>query len=236
MSILSVFVDESGNFNMAPEDVSFYSIAFVFHNQSQDISTYVDRLDSVLETIDYPGTFVHTAPIIRGKDEYANLDRKTRLSIFNRFMQFLNKIPYSYFFLLYDKSDYDNQDALLNKMRKDIQNFINSSMVSFSGFDDIIIYYDDGQKDIAALLRAIFRSTFSSYAKFRHINQKDYRLAQAADFICTMETTAYKWEKGYITKSETKFFQKKSIFTKSYYNQIRRHRIIASSSDLYTIR
>ena len=34
---------------MAPEDVSFYSIAFVFHNQSQDISTYVDRLDSVLE-------------------------------------------------------------------------------------------------------------------------------------------------------------------------------------------
>ena len=227
MSILSVFVDESGNFNMAPDDVSFYSIAFVFHNQSHDIGPYVDILNNALDGIDYPGTFVHTAPIIRGKDEYTDLNRKERLAIFNRFMQFLNKIPYSYFFLLYDKSDFDNQTALLNKMQKDIQNFINASMVSFSGFDDIIVYYDDGQKDIASLLRTIFKSTFSSYAKFRHINQKDYRLAQAADFICTIETTAYKWEKGYITKSETNFFQKRSVFIKSYYKQIKRHRIVS---------
>ena len=102
-------------------------------------------------------------------------------------MQFLNKSPYTYFFLIYDKSDFSTEEALLNRMRNDIRNFINSSMPSFSGFDDIIIYYDEGQKAIAKLLKTIFKSTFSAYAKFRHITQKDYRLAQAADFICTSD-------------------------------------------------
>ena len=105
-NVLSVFVDESGNFNMDSYEMPFYSLAFVFHNQAHDICPYIEKLEHMLEILDYPGTFVHTAPIIRGKDEYSNLHHEVRLSIFNRFMQFLNKIPYTYFFLIYDKSDF----------------------------------------------------------------------------------------------------------------------------------
>ena len=85
-NVLSVFVDESGNFNMDSYEMPFYSLAFVFHNQAHDICPYIEKLEHMLEILDYPGTFVHTAPIIRGKDEYSNLHHEIRLSIFNRFM------------------------------------------------------------------------------------------------------------------------------------------------------
>ena len=78
MSTLSIFVDESGNFNMDDDNGSLYSIAFVFHNQQNIISQAAYNLDMQLDLLGYNSTFVHTAPIIRGKDEYSGLDRKTR--------------------------------------------------------------------------------------------------------------------------------------------------------------
>lgn len=226
MSTLSIFVDESGNFNMDDDNGSLYSIAFVFHNQQNIISQAEYNLDMQLDLLGYNSTFVHTAPIIRGKDEYSGLDRKTRQSIFNRFMKFLNSIPYTYQFWIYDKRNYNSEYILLNKMRLDIGNFINSSMIAFSRFDDILVYYDDGQKSIGDLLKSIFNTTFSAYAKFWHIQQQDYKLAQAADLICTFETIDYKWKNDLITKSEIYFFRNYKTFKTNFLSQIKRHRII----------
>ena len=48
MSTLSIFVDESGNFNMDDDNGSLYSIAFVFHNQQNIISQAAYNLDMQL--------------------------------------------------------------------------------------------------------------------------------------------------------------------------------------------
>ena len=44
---LSIFVDESGNFQYPDKDSRFYIIGMVFHDQSKDIKQYVDDLDRV---------------------------------------------------------------------------------------------------------------------------------------------------------------------------------------------
>ena len=57
-------------------------------------------------------------------------------------------------------------------------------------FDKIIVYYDNGQNELSAIINAIFSILFSN-VEFRKAEPQKYRLLQAADFICSIAYHCY---------------------------------------------
>lgn len=69
--ILSVFIDESGDFGPYDFHAPFYLVAMVLHNQDVDISKNIDDLENHLTNIGYKQHAIHTGPLIRRESVYA---------------------------------------------------------------------------------------------------------------------------------------------------------------------
>lgn len=64
MKILSVFIDESGDFGKTNEHNAYYIVTFVFHNQSNNIQQQIDKLQTSIHTAGFNVEYIHTAPLI----------------------------------------------------------------------------------------------------------------------------------------------------------------------------
>ena len=93
----------------------------------------------------------------------------------------------------------------------------------FQQFDNIIIYYDNGQIQLASILVSIFTSWFHDKFDYRTVSPYEYRLFQVADFICTLSLLENKLTCGCgLTKSESLFFENSRNLKQKYLKQIRR--------------
>ena len=72
--ILSVFIDESGDFGPYDFHAPFYLVAMVLHNQDVDISKNIDDLENHLTNIGYKQHAIHTGPLIRRESVYAHVE------------------------------------------------------------------------------------------------------------------------------------------------------------------
>ena len=81
----------------------------------------------------------------------------------------------------------------------------------FLTFDDVKIYYDNGQVEVSRLLSSVFNALLPNPI-FRKVMPTDYKLFQVADFICTMELVSLKLENSLFSKSEMTFFGNKRDF------------------------
>ena len=101
MKELSIFIDESGDFGEYDFHSPYYIVTFVFHNQSNDITNNIVKLDKVLQHFNINNNCIHTAPIIRGEESYQNMDLHARRKILNSFFAFLKsaKIQYQSFYV-----------------------------------------------------------------------------------------------------------------------------------------
>ena len=91
----------------------------------------------------------------------------------------------------------------------------------WTGFDKVIIYYDNGQTELTKILTSVL-STLYTHVEFRKVKTIDYRLFQIADLICTMELLAEKAEKNTFTRSEMEFFDNIRDFKKNYLKHIKK--------------
>ena len=87
------------------------------------------------------------------------------------------------------------------RQNKHIQegNFCFSNKAFFDEFDKIIVYYDNGQIELGAILNTVFSIHFSN-VEFRKAEPQKYRLLQAADFICSMELLKIKKNENRLSK------------------------------------
>ena len=53
-NILSVFIDESGDFGRYQHHSPFYIVSMVLHEQSNDITENIDILDEHIRKLNYP--------------------------------------------------------------------------------------------------------------------------------------------------------------------------------------
>ncbi|MGN0906841.1 MAG: DUF3800 domain-containing protein [Bullifex sp.] len=60
MRELSVFVDESGHFDMKSKVSPYYIVSFVFHDQNNSIEEILQAMDVHLQNLGYPGHCIHT--------------------------------------------------------------------------------------------------------------------------------------------------------------------------------
>ena len=223
---ISVFVDESGSFE--PDEVSsrFYLICFVLHDQSADITPFVANLESDLAARSLGASHcVHTGPLIRREDPYAQMQREERKAIFRKMMAFVRKADICYKCFRVDKHFDDSDTAVHDKLLQSITRFLLDNSRRFDAYDVLKIYYDNGQEQVKGLLREAF-AIFSSKAEFiPNVKPEAYRLFQAADFICSVELVAAKIVEGIQSVSEMRFFGDRREFLRNILKPIRRKQI-----------
>lgn len=221
--VLSVFVDESGDFGQYNPSSPYYYVAMVLHDQAIDISKNINMLETQVSNWGYQEHAIHTGPLIRRESFYKNDLRENRKALFNALYHFTRMVDIKYICPRINQGECTEKSKLAytEKLTKEIISSLMENYEYIAAFDSIIVYYDYGQIELAQILLSVFHTMFSC-VEFRKIENNQYKLSQVADLICTVEAIA---QKVVLTKSEVEFFHSKSAFKKNIYKNIVKKRV-----------
>lgn len=224
MKELSVFIDESGDFGEVKERPAYYLVTFVFHNQDNNIEQQVTKLEESVKYTGFDMEYIHTGPVIRREEVFAKYSIDERRKLLYKMLNFVNACPISYLTIVVDRKEAVDKVSLSGKLAKAINAAMNVHQDFFTSFDKIIVYYDNGQSELSAILNAVFSIQFSN-VEFRKAAPQRYRLLQAADFICSMELLKIKRNEKRLSKSEKKFFYKPQELKKTFLKSIEKKKL-----------
>lgn len=222
--ILSVFIDESGDFGPYSPHSPYYIIAIVLHDQRKDITSNISGFESHLRNLGYAQHAVHTGPLIRRESVYKNDLIENRRRLFNALFHFSRKLDIRYTCIKIKKAECSDMISQTAKLSKAIAEILRSNENIWNSFEQIIIYYDNGQIELTKILTSVF-STLYTHVEFRKVKPVDYKLFQVADLICTIELLAEKADSGNFSASELDFFDNIRNFKKNYLKYIRKKQL-----------
>lgn len=215
MKELSVFIDESGDFGEYDYHSPYYIITMVFHNQSNDISGNIQRLDEALSYLGLKNHCIHTGPIIRKEEDYKYLSVQERRQILNKMVAFVRQLDIQYKCFYIEKKHIADVVESSGKLSKLIAAFIRDHYSDFLNFDDVKIYYDNGQVEVTKILSSVFNALLPA-VEFRRVVPSQYKLFQVADLLCSMQLIKLKAETNMLSKSELAFFGNLRDLKKNY--------------------
>lgn len=219
MKELSIFIDESGDFGPFEPHSPFYIITLVFHYQQHDISDQIVHLrNHIVEQGFDSNHAIHTAPLIRRESDYKSLDMASRRKLFRSLFTFVRLCDINYKSFLFKKREFSDHDSMVTRMAREIGGFVRLNLGQFQTYDRIIVYYDNGQKEISNIINAVFNVLLE--ADIRKVTPSDYSLFQAADMLCTLELAKAKTESVGLSKSEDAFFGSVRYLKKNYLKPI----------------
>lgn len=227
MKELSVFIDESGDFGDIKERPAYYLVTFVFHNQARDIDEQVTKLEESMKSAGFDVEYIHTGPLIRREAIFSSYSIDERRKLLYKMLNFVNACPISYLTVVVDRKEAIDKVSLSGKLAKAINTTMRVHQDFFLDFDKIIVYYDNGQSELSAILNAVFSIQFPN-VEFRKAEPQKYRLLQAADFICSMELLRIKMMEKRLSKSEEKFFYKPQELKKTFLKSIDKKKLSGS--------
>lgn len=220
MSELSIFVDESGDFGRYAKHSPYYDVTMVFHDQSIDLSTQIMLLNNNLMNLGYESISIHTEPLIQREEAYKNLNPNERRALLTKLYYFVLHSDISYKSFLYEKIHFADEMKLQARMAKDISLFLRDHLSYFSIFDKIIVYYDNGQKEITRILNAVLATELSN-VELRKVHPENYRLLQAADLICTLALLQRRYDENRLTRSDMLIFHSRNDLRKDFLKHIK---------------
>ena len=194
----------------------------VFHEQKEDINNNINKLNKELLLIGYDNKHaVHTEPLITRRQEYYYLTLQQRRKIFQKLYFFAVKcnIKYKQFYFL--KKDIKNAFDLRLRIIKEITVFFKDNYEIFSSYTKLILYYDNGQKEVSNILNSVLAAVFNGH-ETRLAYQKDYRLSQVADMFCTLRILEERSKIGVLTKSELLIFGSRRELLKNYIKPLKK--------------
>ena len=207
MKELSIFIDESGDFGEITERPAYYLVTLLFHDQKNEITSNVKRLEDSTKNSGFDFEYIHTGPVIRREDVFSGLSIDERRKLLFKMLNFIVGSPITYEMVVVNRKEAPDKISLSGRLGREISNVIVKHKAFFDGFDIIIVYYDNGQIELGAILNTVFSIHFSN-VEFRKAEPQKYRLLQAADFICSMELLKIKKIENRLSKSEKQFFYK----------------------------
>lgn len=215
MKELSIFIDESGDFGVYSYHSPYYIITMVFHDQENDIQPSVAKLNRELSYIGLDNLCIHTGPIIRKEEVYETMTINDRRRVFNKMVAFIRQTDIRYKCFYIDKKHILDVVEATGKLSKQISLFIRNHYADFLAFDDVKIYYDNGQVEVSKILSSVFNALLPNPI-FRKVMPSDYKLFQAADLLCTMFLVELKLKESILSKSEMIFFGNTRDLKKNY--------------------
>jgi len=212
---LSIFVDESGDTGAIKETSKYYIVSLVMHNQNEDISSQLRRIEH------YPP--FHIGPLIRNEVPYDNISVRDRAKLLRSFLIWSTTVPYIQKTFLYKKKELGfDKFKLLMRLSKDIHSFLIKNKNFFSSFDKIFVYYDKGQQIVDKALLQSFGIAGLDVNFKKGVKSENYRLFQLADFICSMKLIENKIENNELSNSEKIFFNDPRSFKKFFIKSLNR--------------
>lgn len=206
MRELSIFIDESGDFGPFEKHSPFYVLSLVFHDQSDDITGHLDKIHEALVVRGLPADHaIHTGPLIRREQDYRWLDMSSRRSIFRVLVDFVRTCEMTHHSWVFSKRELGDSDQLVSRMSRELGALIREQYGYFGEWDRIVIYYDNGQKEITNLVNSVFNAHLTN-VEVRKVVPADYSLFQAADLCCTLALLRQKIETVGLSSSERDFF------------------------------
>lgn len=224
MKELSVFIDESGDFGEITERPAYYLVTLLFHDQKNDITSNVKRLEDSTKNSGFDFEYIHTGPVIRREDVFSGLSIDERRKLLFKMLNFIISSPITYEVAVVNRKEAPDKISLSGRLGREISNVIEKHKAFFDSFDKIIVYYDNGQIELGAILNTVFSIHFSN-VEFRKAEPQKYRLLQAADFICSMELLRIKKNENRLSKSEQQFFYKPQELKKTFFKAVDKKRL-----------
>lgn len=168
MSELGIFIDESGTIdgkNSNKDNLKdFYIVSFLFHDKSNNIKEEVTNLENCLNFYNLDLKFpIHTMPLIRQQKPYADLSSDIRRKLFHQLFQFMRKLKLKHKTFVCDKKYSDSKQTIKLLLEKYIEQMIKDYFYYFKKFDEIVIYYDEGQEYLSKILHNSFPKNINTY-------------------------------------------------------------------------
>lgn len=135
MRELSIFVDESGDFGEYDVRSPYYIISMILHDQSNNLSFEISKLDSELTNLGFENHVVHTEPLIRREEDYKDLSPNERRNILIKLYYFVIKCKIRYKSFVFQKKEFDSIFKLEGRMAREIAEFIRENLTYFQGFE-----------------------------------------------------------------------------------------------------
>lgn len=218
-NVLSVFVDESGDFGEVKDRPSYYLVTLVFHDQKHDISQQIKKLEDSISSSGIGIEYIHTGPIIRREAIFNNLSIDDRRKMIFKILNFMKVCPIKCATVAIDRKTAANKVQLSGKISKALTEVFIKHDDFFRSFDAINVYYDNGQDELSAVLNAVFSARYE-HVEFKKAEPQKYRLLQVADFICSIELLRIKMKENRLSSSEKRFFYKPQELKKSFIKPI----------------
>ena len=215
MKELSIFIDESGDFGDYNGLTEFYVISFVFHDQLEDISGLVEKLDNSLKNVSNKKFAIHTMPLIRKEEMYDSMLPNERRAILRKLFFFTKSAPITFKTFIFSKKCFKTFNQLYGHISREMDRFFFEHKDKFSKYDKIVIYYDNGQQTITNIIHTVVAIRFDNY-DIRKVTPVDYRLFQVADMLCSFAVINEKAKVRGLSTSEKRVLHSYSDFKKDF--------------------
>lgn len=124
-----------------------------------------------------------------------------RLKILKRLIKFVEKIDIKHESFYIEKKHIVSENQMIQKLAQQLSGFLKENYAYFSSFGRIKLYYDSGQEGVVKIILTVFTALFSNVT-YKNSAQKDYRLLQVADLVCTAKLTELKLQNNTLSRSE----------------------------------
>ena len=221
---LNITIDESGDFGDYQFHSPYYLIAMLFHDDKDSVEHATLLLDNQIINLGHKVHAIHTGPLIRREGIYKNLSIDARKRLLNALIHFNRRVEVSYTVIHIEKRNWNDIIALTKRISKQIKQFVDKHNSLFQQYDNINIYYDNGQIELTRLLTSTL-SVLLSNVTFHRAKPSSNKLSQLIDMYCSLELVATKFDLKMPSHSELEFFHNARTFKKDYLKKIRSKRL-----------
>lgn len=154
---------------------------------------------------------IHLADLVARRGEYSCFDLKQRKDIFWSIFYFCKRVKVKVHTIIIDKRFKNNKVQLNREIAIQINNFLESINEYISEFDKVVVYYDNGQETLGAIIDTLL-ITINNVEHRIKFDHKTKRLFQVSDMLTFIDKIVYKHKNNMpLTKAEKYFFTVKEI-------------------------
>lgn len=154
---------------------------------------------------------IHLADLVSKRGDYANFKLEQRQNIFWAIFYFSKRVNVKIHTVIVDKRYKNNNVQLNRELATQINDFFNIINNYMSQFEKVVIYYDNGQEALGAIIDTLLINKNNVEHRI-NFNHKEKRLFQVSDMLTFIDKLDFKYHhKIPFSKSEKYFFKIKDI-------------------------
>lgn len=219
---LNLHIDETGSQDLTE---GYYAVSIIIHEHEHDVEGSIASYKERLATAGLPDIPFHGSELLHGHGEYAAVNTGDRKRLLSQYARLVRSLPVKYKVFVYTSFEVDGREALEARLRRDLVAFVFDRLSYFQSFEEIAVYYDNGQGAVSASLHAALEYALAKdVVDYREADHAARRLLQVADYACTIERVAHAFDTRTETSTQTRFFGSRRSFMQSYAKQLFRIR------------